>query len=172
MFIYCSKPFSRKDNLKKHIISRKCALSNTEKLWECQEVMRNKRITIQNIQTQTINNVTIERQSNEVVDVLDENYILNYIYILREREFIKTNEQIYKVGKTTKRAFKRFNQYPNGSKLEFMISVDDCDSKEKIIKEIFTSTFTKVNQIGQEYFEGNIDEMKDVMYKICSNKNQ
>jgi hypothetical protein len=88
-------------------------------------------VTIQNIQTQN-NTTLVVQNNNQDVDELDDGYRLHYIYILREREFIKTNENIYKVGKTTKMAYKRFNQYPNGSKLELMISVDDCDSKEKV----------------------------------------
>lgn len=36
----------------------------------------------------------------------------NYIYLLQEREFIKTNENVYKVGMTKKENHKRFNQYP------------------------------------------------------------
>jgi hypothetical protein len=30
----------------------------------------------------------------------------NYIYLLQEREFIKTNENIYKIGMTTKEIIK------------------------------------------------------------------
>jgi hypothetical protein len=40
-----------------------------------------------------------------------ENQIIN-IYLLQEREFIKTKENILKVGMTTKLNHKRFNQYP------------------------------------------------------------
>ena len=39
----------------------------------------------------------------------------NYIYLLQEREFIKTKENVYKIGMTKKENHKRFNQYPKGS---------------------------------------------------------
>jgi len=40
-----------------------------------------------------------------------ENQIIN-IYLLQEREFVKTKENMFKVGVTTKLNQKRFNQYP------------------------------------------------------------
>jgi hypothetical protein len=36
--------------------------------------------------------------------------IINYIYLLQEREFVKTKETIYKVGMTKKENYIRFNQ--------------------------------------------------------------
>ena len=55
----------------------------------------------------------------------DTNMMSNYIYLLQEREFIKTNENIYKIGMTTKLNFERFNQYPKGSVLLFQIICED-----------------------------------------------
>ena len=43
--------------------------------------------------------------------------MVNYIYLLKEREFVKTEENIYKVGRTERENLTRFNQYPNGSVL-------------------------------------------------------
>ena len=49
------------------------------------------------------------------------NMIINYIYLLQEREFIKTKEHIYKVGMTKQENHERFNQYPKGSILLFQM---------------------------------------------------
>ena len=38
-----------------------------------------------------------------------------YIYLLQEREFRKTKEKIYKLGKTKQQHTKRFAQYPKDS---------------------------------------------------------
>ena len=47
-----------------------------------------------------------------------------YIYLLQEREFLKTNEPIYKIGMTEQtNPFDRFNSYPNGSRLFLMRNV-------------------------------------------------
>lgn len=44
------------------------------------------------------------------------------VYLLREREFIKTKENIYKIGKT-RDISNRMKQYPNDSeKISFFIS--------------------------------------------------
>ena len=42
-------------------------------------------------------------------------------YLLQEREFVKTKENIYKVGMTQKENYERFNQYPKGSVLLFQM---------------------------------------------------
>ncbi len=39
------------------------------------------------------------------------------IYLIIEREFLKTDENIIKIGKTTQPLLKRYNSYPKGSKL-------------------------------------------------------
>lgn len=62
--------------------------------------------------------------------------IINYIYLLQEREFVKTKETIYKVGMTKKENYIRFNQYPNGSILLFQMICNDCNYIEKEIINI------------------------------------
>ena len=39
----------------------------------------------------------------------------NYVYLLQQREFLKTKEDIFKVGMTTQENHERFKQYPKGS---------------------------------------------------------
>jgi hypothetical protein len=85
--------------------------------------------------------------------------LTNYVYLLQEREFIKTNEKIYKIGMTTKPNHTRFNQYPKGSILLFQIICNDCCSLEKQILSNFKSKFILRKDIGNEYFEGNFTEM-------------
>jgi hypothetical protein len=38
-----------------------------------------------------------------------------FIYLIKEREFIKTKEPIYKIGKTKQKNLQRIKSYPNGS---------------------------------------------------------
>ena len=58
----------------------------------------------------------------------------SYIYLLQEREFIKTNEQIFKIGKTKQTNFKR---YPIGSKIILQIKCDNYHNYEKILLNKF-----------------------------------
>jgi hypothetical protein len=65
----------------------------------------------------------------------------HYIYLLQEREFIKTNEPIYKIGKSKQENLKRICNYPNGTKLLFQMICNDCDSLEKQLISIFKEIY-------------------------------
>ena len=54
-----------------------------------------------------------------------------YIYLLQKREFIKSNEHIYKIGKIKQEHFKRYGNYPKSSDILLHISCFDCDIIEK-----------------------------------------
>ena len=82
-----------------------------------------------------------------------------YIYLLREREFIKTKENIQKVGKSTQKQLKRFKQYPKNSILLCQIMCSDCDAMEKKILELFKKKYIRCKHIGNEYFEGDYKSM-------------
>ena len=94
----------------------------------------------------------------------------NYIYLLQEREFIKTNEKIYKVGMTQKENFERFNQYPKGSVLLFQIICNDCKNMEVQVIKQFKEKFILRKDIGSEYFEGNYKSMIDIIYSTVKNE--
>jgi len=90
----------------------------------------------------------------------------HYIYLLQEREFIKTNEPIYKIGKTKKPSLTRLQNYPKGTILIFQIKCKDCDTYEKILISIFKEKFIQHKNIGNEYFMGNYFEMINVIYNL------
>lgn len=94
-----------------------------------------------------------------------------YIYLLQEREFIKTKENIYKIGMTRKKNFERFNQYPNGSVLLFQMMCDDCKMCETKILNIFKNKFNREKNVGNEFFSGDYNEMIDVIYTVIKNEN-
>jgi len=89
-----------------------------------------------------------------------------YIYLLREREFIKTKENIFKIGKTKQLNNIRFSQYPKDSNLLLQISCNNCDILEKNLINIFKEKFIQRKDIGNEYFEG---DDKIMIYEICIN---
>lgn len=91
----------------------------------------------------------------------------NYIYILQEREHINANTQIFKIGKTKQENVKRIKQYPKGSRLILQLECFDCDIVEKKIIELFKNKYIQKTDIGTEYFEGNIDEMKKDIFNEC-----
>ena len=94
-----------------------------------------------------------------------------FIYLLREREFIKTNEHIYKIGKSKQEFGKRFSQYPSQSQMYLHLYVNDVDTYEKAMIELFSIEFTKRIDIGYEYFEGNIHTMINLVFNCYFNDN-
>jgi len=97
---------------------------------------------------------------------------LNYIYLLKEREFINSGEEVYKIGKTTQENDKCFKNYPKNSILLFQSICSDCCSIEKIIKDKFCVEFKQRKDIGNQYFEGNfmlmIKSLLDVIKEDCN----
>jgi len=77
---------------------------------------------------------------------------MNYIYLLQEREFIKTNENIFKIGKTKQENLKRLGSYPIGSQLLFQMICYDCDTIVKQLLLIFNEKYISQRDIGYEYF--------------------
>ena len=93
-----------------------------------------------------------------------------YIYLLQEREFIRMNEPIYKIGKTTQENHTRFFQYPKGSKLLLQIICDNCHINEKLIKKTFNKKYKQRKDYGIEYFEGDLKYMIMDIFKIVHNQ--
>lgn len=88
----------------------------------------------------------------------------NYIYLLQEREFIKSNENVYKVGKTKQTIQKRLKNYAKGSKLLFFMECNNCDIMEKEILKLFKEKFKLRAEFGTEHFEGNKNEMIKILF--------
>jgi len=97
--------------------------------------------------------------------------IPNYIYLLWEREFIKTQDNVYKIGRTNKKNLKRFNKYSKDSILLLQIICTNSKNMETNIIKVFTEKFIRREDIGNEYFEGNYKDMIDIIYSIINNEN-
>lgn len=93
----------------------------------------------------------------------------NYIYLLQEREFIRTKENVYKIGRTT-RGMERFSQYPKGSKILLLMNCVNCINIEKQLIDAFKQKYKHCKNYGNEYFEGDQQQMKKDIYDIISNE--
>jgi len=76
------------------------------------------------------------------------------IYLLREREFARLNEDVYKIGRS-KNIKNRMNNYPKGSSIELMMGCQDSVSVEKSLLDIFRKKFIPKTEYGAEYFYGD-----------------
>src|SRR5665647_1537299 len=92
----------------------------------------------------------------------------DYIYLLREREFIKTGECVYKIGKTTQFPERRFGGYPKGSEIHVVLKVNNCTTYENHLKQLFDVKFKNRPDIGREYYEGNVDLMVGEFFSLKS----
>jgi hypothetical protein len=97
---------------------------------------------------------------------------VNYIYLIHEREFIKTGEKIYKIGRSRQEHNKRANQYPKQSVLLYQIICDNCIKLETILLQEFKNKFIKRTDIGNEYFEGEFEAMIDTINHVRKNINE
>ena len=90
---------------------------------------------------------------------------MNYIYILREREFMRLGQDVYKLGRTTQRNLKRLLQHSKGSELLFQSICSNCRETETGIRVIFMDNYRYRDDFGTKYFEGCIFEM---IIDICA----
>lgn len=83
-----------------------------------------------------------------------------HLYLIKEREFIKTNENIYKIGKT-KNIKNRMPSYPKDSRVYVIYyCASDIHKVEKELIKEFDKLFKKRTDIGNEYYETD----KDIVY--------
>ena len=119
---------------------------------------------------------------NKIIDIMT--HIINtkqkkfgYIYLLREREFLHKNENVFKYGKTcTSEAtliLPRLKNYKQGSELLMIrqVPVQEVDEIKKHITNRFKAIFTKHDD-GNEYFIGDPNLMIDEIFNIINSKLQ
>jgi hypothetical protein len=90
----------------------------------------------------------------------------NYVYLIREREFVRNNEQTYKLGKTTQLPNSRLAGYPKGSEVILFIDVQNCHMVEKNLMEQFDGLFKQKKEYGREYYEGDLNNMKRTFFNV------
>jgi hypothetical protein len=85
-----------------------------------------------------------------------------YIYLIREREFIRTNDNIYKVGRTKQQinnSIRRFDEYPKGSEPIFLMKVNSSIKAEAEVIKMLKQEYKQRLEYGKEYFEGDVNCM-------------
>jgi hypothetical protein len=86
------------------------------------------------------------------------------VYLIHPREFIKTNENVYKLGRSLHLDI-RVKQYPNGSNTLLMLNCNNSIVCEKYLINLFKTKFIQKTYYGTEYFEGD----KKIMIKEIIN---
>jgi predicted nuclease with TOPRIM domain len=97
-----------------------------------------------------------------------------YVYIIRECDFVRLNENIYKIGRTAKiNPEDRFQKYRKGTEIIGFFKVNDSIECENKIIKCFSNhnNIKKMSEYGKEYFQGNKKELLNEMLQIVTNYN-
>lgn len=94
----------------------------------------------------------------------------NFVYLIREREFVRLNENVYKLGKTTQLPNSRLQGYPKSSQVILFIDVFDCHQTEKRLIQTFDQQFECRRDIGREYYQGDLNAMKRTFFNIIDSE--
>ena len=93
------------------------------------------------------------------------------LYLIHTREFIRSKEPIYKIGRGDN-VKKRVFQYPNGSDILFVNICKQSKLCEAQLIEIFKEKFKQETFYGREYFSGDVYDMIDIMYNYIKQHNK
>lgn len=91
-----------------------------------------------------------------------------WIYLLQLREYVESETNIYKIGRTAQKNMKRFNGYPKSSILHYMVPSKDTVKDERNLISIFDNNFTKMPSVGREYYKGDVEEMINLIEDYLS----
>lgn len=86
-----------------------------------------------------------------------------HIYIIREREFVRLDEPIYKIGRTVN-IHNRMNSYPKDSEIYLFEPVTNSIWYERELLRMFSNIYPRGRLrsgeiIGKEYFVGDVNDM-------------
>ena len=87
-----------------------------------------------------------------------------YIYIIKEREFVISKENVYKLG-MSKNVKNRMSDYPKGSQIKDITAVINAKKSEEDLLDIFKKMFLQRTDIGKEYFQGDLQCMRNEIHK-------
>jgi len=91
-----------------------------------------------------------------------------HLYIIKEREFLKTNENILKIGKTQSIKH-RMPAYPKDSRVYIILFCPwDIHTAERDLIAHFDSIYAKRCDIGREYYETPDDDHVPVIQEFMS----
>ncbi len=114
------------------------------------------------VKTGTTNSISIPFDYS----LLDDTTNPGHIYMIQEREFIKTNENIYKIGKS-KNIVNRMPAYPKHSKIFLIFYIPyNVNKLEKYIIENCDKIFICRSDIGREYYECSSNSMIQLLETI------
>lgn len=93
-----------------------------------------------------------------------------YLYIIREREFVKCGDNVFKIGYTNhSNPNNRMCQYPNNSEVIAIEKVYKAETAEKVYMKSLdmlcdSGVLKHRRDIGREYYEGDVNIIREVLH--------
>jgi hypothetical protein len=132
---------------------------------EKQDLLNNKDVQIKDLYK------NINKDNNDDIKI---KMIQEYVYIIRECDFVRLNEDIYKIGRTAKTNPEyRFQKYRKGTEIVAFFKVKNSIECENKMIKCFSNhkNIKKRDEYGKEYFEGNRNELLNEILQIVTNYN-
>jgi hypothetical protein len=164
----CNFQTKNKKDMRRHLYEKKTICSATKNNIELtdeikEDILLNRIYKILKEEKQ-------QKEKTNIIKLPNNNYI-HYIYLIRCKENVRHNENIYKVGKTIAKELtinlKRLTGYGIGTELILIRQCKNCDTIENTILEEFNKKFTKY-ELGREYFIGDYNDMIEIIHTIIS----
>jgi predicted nuclease with TOPRIM domain len=134
---------------------------------EKQDLLNNKDIEIKDL----YKNMNVKNNNNNDIKI---KLVQEYVYIIRECDFVRLNEDIYKIGRTSKtNPEDRFQKYRKGTEIVAFFKVNNSIECENKMIKCFSNhiNIKKMSEYGKEYFQGNRNELLSEILKIVINYN-
>lgn len=96
---------------------------------------------------------------------------MEYVYLVIEREFVHSDQSVYKIGRSSQENNSRIQQYPKGTQLICQLRVADSHFLEREIIQLFKHKYIQRSDIGREYFEGDSFNMQLDIFTLISTYN-
>ena len=123
---------------------------------------KNKKVVKQPEKTHTVEGSDIIVSKD--VEELSQNILHQHVYLIREREFINSNENTYKIGRSGN-ICGRVKNYPKDSEMIGLFLCKNNIIMERSISSLFKTKYKQMKEYGTEYFNGNVFDMHE---DICS----
>jgi hypothetical protein len=167
----CGHQTKGKNDMRKHLYNRKndcpalSLINDIELTINIKEyILKNKVYHIPKI----INNISRPNIINNI-----EEY--HFIYMIRPKENVRHNENIYKIGKTKVKNpdinISRLLSYDKGTEIIHLQQCNNCNILEKELLEEFTKKFNK-HTFGNEYFIGDKYDMLELIGELTLKHNK
>jgi hypothetical protein len=97
------------------------------------------------------------------------NFQGDFIYVIREREFINSGDDIYRVGRSGNIS-QRMANHPKGSSLRLILKVGNAvQAKHEVLSRLNTCKYlVNCTDIGEDYFQGNLDTIISIVTQVAA----